>query len=173
MLGLKRGTVTLTKHHREWAAAFEEEKVNLEKLVGDVAVDIQHFGSTSIPDLSAKPVIDILMAVRSLRDVTKIRATLESAGYEYRDNGSDDMQVLFAKGPEVKRTHYLHVTALDSSGWKTPLAFRDYLRTHPDEVQRYEQLKQKLAARYSDNRAKYTAGKMDYFKEVFAKADAK
>ena len=170
MLGLKRETVILTKHHGEWAAAFEEEKSNLEKLVGDVAVDIQHFGSTAIPGLSAKPIIDILMAVRSLRDVGKIRAALERAGYEYRANGSDDTQVLFAKGPEVKRTHYLHITAFDSLGWRNPLAFRDYLRAHPEEAKRYEELKQKLAARHSNDRAKYTAGKKDYFEEIFSRA---
>jgi GrpB-like predicted nucleotidyltransferase (UPF0157 family) len=172
MIGLKRGTVTLEKHHGEWAAAFEAEKANLEQLAGDVALDIQHFGSTSIPGLAAKPIIDILMAVRSLRDVGKIRAALEGAGYEYRENGSDDVQILFAKGPEVKRTHYLHITALGSSGWQNPLAFRDYLRTHPDELRRYEELKQKLAERYSDHRAKYTAGKKDYVDAVVTRATA-
>ena len=81
-----------------------------------------------------------------------MRNILESAGYEYRENGSDDMQVLFAKGPEVKRTYYLHITTQDSSVWKNALAFRDFLRTHPNELRRYEELKQKLAERYPDNR---------------------
>jgi GrpB-like predicted nucleotidyltransferase (UPF0157 family) len=170
MIGLKRGAVTLAKHHGEWAAAFEAEKANLEQLAGDVALDIQHFGSTSIPGLAAKPIIDILMAVRSLSEVIKIRPALESAGYEYRENGSDDVQILFAKGPEVKRTHYLHITALGSSGWQNPLAFRDYLRTHPDELRRYEELKQNLAERYSDHREQYTAGKKDYVDEVVTRA---
>ena len=169
-IGLKRGTVALKKHQDEWAVAFEEEKENLKKLVGDIALNIQHTGSTSIPNLSAKPIIDILMAVHSLSEVSKIRAALEGAGYEYRENGSDDIQVLFAKGPEERRTHYLHITTLGSSEWKNSLAFRDYLRTHPEEMERYEALKQKLAAQYPDNRAMYTAGKKDYFEEVFKKA---
>jgi len=170
MIGLKRGTVALEKHNKGWAAAFEEEKANLEQLLSDVALDIQHFGSTSIPDLSAKAIIDVLMAIRSLRDVGKMRNILESAGYECRENGSDDMQVLFAKGPEVKRTHYLHITTQDSSVWKNALAFRDFLRTHPNELRRYEEIKQKLAERYPDNRMMYTAGKRDYVQEVLSKA---
>jgi GrpB-like predicted nucleotidyltransferase (UPF0157 family) len=129
-----------------------------------------NFGSTSIPGLAAKPIVDILMAVRSLSEVIKIRPALESAGYEYRENGSDDVQILFAKGPEVKRTHYLHITALGSSGWQNPLAFRDYLRTHPDELRRYEELKQNLAERYSDHREQYTAGKKDYVDEGVTRA---
>jgi GrpB-like predicted nucleotidyltransferase (UPF0157 family) len=170
MIGLKRGTVALKKHRAEWAAAFEEEKANLEKLSSDVALDIQHVGSTSIAGLSAKPIIDIAMAVSSLSDISKIRTTLERAGYEYRENGSDEIRVLFAKGPEVKRTHYLHITALGSSEWQSFLAFRDYLRTHPDETERYEQLKQKLAAQHPDNRAMYTAGKRNYIEGVVGKA---
>jgi GrpB-like predicted nucleotidyltransferase (UPF0157 family) len=169
-IGLKRGAVILKKHHKEWAIAFEKERANLKKRVGDVALDIQHVGSTSIPNLSAKPIVDILMAVLSLSDVSKIRVTLENMGYEYRENGSDDMQVLFVKGSEEKRTHYLHITEFESSEWKNSIAFRDYLRTHPEEVQCYEKLKQELAAQYSDNRGLYTIGKKDYFENVFLKA---
>ncbi len=172
MIGLKRGTVALEEHSEEWTAAFEEEKTNLGKLVGNVALDIQHVGSTAISSLAAKPVIDMLMAVRSLADVSTMSTTLENAGYEYRENGSDDIRVLFAKGPEAKRTHYLHVTALDSSEWQNLLAFRDYLRTHPDERKRYGELKRKLAAQHPDRRATYTAGKKNYIDEVTRKARA-
>jgi len=169
-VGLKRGTVALAKDHAAWVKIFEDEKRLLWALVGNIALDIQHVGSTSIPDLSAKPIIDMLMAVRSLSDVAKIKETLENTGYHYRENGSDAIQILFAKGPEEKRTHYLHITELNSSEWRNSLAFRDYLRMHPDEVKRYEELKQKLAEQYPNDRGSYSAGKKAYFEEVFKKA---
>jgi GrpB-like predicted nucleotidyltransferase (UPF0157 family) len=169
-LGLKRGTVVLKKHHHEWAEAFEKEKAHLHELLRDIALDIQHTGSTSIPGLSAKPIIDILMAVRSLSDISKIQTTLEKAGYEYRENGSNDIQKLFVKGSEERRTHYLHITELGSTEWKNSLAFRDYLRSSPEETRRYEGLKLKLAAQYPDNRGMYTKGKKAFFEEIFEKA---
>lgn len=170
ILGLKRGTVRLLPYQKEWGGAFEEEKENLEKLLRDVVVDIQHVGSTAIPGLSAKPIIDMLMAVSSLSVIQKIRDTLEGAGYQYRENGSDEVQVLFVKGSEENRTHYLHITELGSQEWKNSLAFRDYLRAHPEEVERYESLKQKLAKLYPNDRREYTKAKKDFFERIFEKA---
>lgn len=170
MIGLKRGTVSLAKHYEEWAREFDKEKENLQKLVGDIALDIQHIGSTSIPNLSAKPIIDILMAVKSLSDVSKIQKTLEDNGYEYRENGTDNIQVLFAKGSEDNRTHYLHITELESKEWQNSIGFRDYMRTHPEEVKEYDALKRELAEKYPDNRGEYTASKKSYVEGVFKKA---
>ena len=141
-LGLKRGTVALAKAHDAWNAHFERERVRLRKIVGPLALDIQHVGSTAIPGLFAKPIIDILMAIPSLNDVSKLRPALEAAGYTFRENGSDDIQKLFG----------------------------DYLRAHPDERQRYEDLKQGLAARYPDDRGSYTEGKRAYVESIFRKA---
>lgn len=70
-IGLKRGAVVLKKHHKEWSAAFDAEKANLEKLLGDIVLDIQHTGSTAVPGLLAKPLIDMTMAVRTLSDAEK------------------------------------------------------------------------------------------------------
>lgn len=165
-IGLKRGTVVLEKHHQEWAEAFELEKESLKNLLGDSVLDIQHIGSTSIAGLAAKPIIDMLMAVKSLDEVQSIRRPLESTGYEYRENGSNEDQILFVKGPEALRTHYLHITELDSSVWQNDLAFRNYLRSHPEAVTEYEKLKNELASKYADNRGEYTAGKDTFIKSV-------
>lgn len=158
-IGLKRGTVILQKHHEEWSAAFEEEKKFLKNLLGAVALDIQHIGSTAIAGLAAKPIIDMLIAVKSLEEVKKIRPLLENAGYEYRENGSNEDQVLFVKGPEELRTHYLHISEPESAVWQNDLTFRDYLRSHPEAALEYEKLKNDLMARYAENRAEYTSGK--------------
>lgn len=165
-IGLKRGTVILEKHHQEWSEAFEAENESLKNLLGDLALDIQHVGSTSVPGLVAKPIIDMLMAVKSLEEVQSIRPLLENAGYEYRENGSDQDQVLFVKGPEELRTHYLHITKLGSSVWKNDLAFRDYLRSHPEAVAEYEKLKKELASKHADNRTEYTTGKDAFIKSI-------
>src|SRR5258706_4050975 len=124
-LGLKRGKVVLKMHQYAWARCFEEEKAILQKLLRKAALDIQHIGSTSIPNLPAKPIVDLLMGVRSLANVGKMQKMLEDIGYEYRENGSDDAQILFAKGPEEIRTHYLHITDLGSTIWTNDMACRN------------------------------------------------
>ncbi len=172
VIGLKRGTVILKKHHQEWGNAFEFERDNLQNLLGDIVLDIQHIGSTSIPGLAAKPIIDILMAVESLSIVENIRSTLEGVGYEYRENGSDDNQILFVKGSEELRTHYLHVTEYEGLIWKNDLTFRDYLRIHPEAVSAYEQLKKELAIQYADKRESYTAGKSEFIQSILEKANS-
>lgn len=168
-IGLKRGTVILKKHHNEWIKSFNKEEQTLRKLLGGVILDIQHIGSTAVPNLAAKPIIDMLMGIHSLSEVSQIREILENAGYEYRENGSDDMQVLFVKGSEEKRTHYLHITVLGSRLWKNDLAFRDYLRSNSEEAAKYERLKHDLAKQYADLRELYTKGKSDYIQSVLTK----
>ena len=170
-VGLKRGTVILQKYHKEWAEAFGVEKESLKNLLGDTVLDIQHVGSTSVPGLAAKPIIDMLMAVKSLEEVQIMRTLLENAGYEYRENGSSEEQVLFVKGPEEMRTHYLHITELNSPVWQHDLAFRDYLRSHPETVAEYENLKNELMSKYADNRAEYTAGKDAFIKSILRLAE--
>lgn len=169
-IGLKRGTVILKRHRDSWGKDFEREKESLQELLGDIVADIQHIGSTAIPNLSAKPIIDILVGIRSWFDITKVRKLLENAGYEYRENGSTDEKVLFAKGAKEKRTHYIHITEVGSSVWQNDLSFRDYLLAYPKEVSRYEKLKQELAAKHAENRELYTKGKSDYIKSVLTKA---
>jgi GrpB-like predicted nucleotidyltransferase (UPF0157 family) len=169
-IGLKRGIVVLKNHHQEWEQAFEIERRSLRELFGDAAIDIQHIGSTSVPGLAAKPIVDILLVVRALPDVAVMRPRLESAGYEYRENGSDDLQILFAKGPQEKRTHYLHITEFGSSIWRKDLAFRDYLRSHPDSRAAYQQLKEELALQYGGQRAEYTARKRDFIASILEAA---
>jgi GrpB-like predicted nucleotidyltransferase (UPF0157 family) len=167
-LGLKRGTVALEQYDPEWIRAFESEKVALEKLLGDNIFDIEHIGSTSIPGLTAKPIIDMLIGMKSMTDLPKLESILERAGYEYRPNGSDEFQALFVSGPEELRTHYLHFTEVGSSTWRDDLAFRDYLRTHPEARIEYENLKKGLAAKYKDDRVNYTASKEEFIKGILA-----
>ena len=95
-----------------------------------------------------------------------MKSKLENMGYEYRDNGSDNIQVLFAKGSEEKRTYYLHITELGSSEWQNSIGFRDYLRKNKKRAEQYANLKKELATKYAFNRAKYTASKANFIHEI-------
>lgn len=171
ILGVKRGTVILKKHHKEWKEAFDAEKESLEKLLGGTVLDIQHIGSTAVPGLSAKPLLDMLLAVHSLSDdVAKVRPVLEQYGYIYREHGPDDhARRLFMKGPEDSRTHHLHVTERGSSFWKRSIAFRDWLCSHPEDVKQYEALKEELAEQHADAREFYTKGKQEFIEAILEK----
>lgn len=133
---------------------------------------VEHFGSTAIPGLVAKPVIDILVAVRSV-EAARAAAVgpMEALGYAFwADNPKRD-RLFFVRGlpPAPRRTHHVHMTALDGEMWRR-LSFRDYLRAHEAEAARYAALKRELAARFAGDREAYTAAKAGFVEEVLAKA---
>lgn len=163
-IGLKRGTVSLASNHEEWRQEFDKEKDTLQKLLGDYP--IEHIGSTAIPGLKAKPIIDMEMGVDDIKEVEKISPQLESLGYEFQPNGSDDRTKLYVKGPEENRTHYLHIDVYDSDTWKRDLYFRDYLIDHPASLKQYEELKEKLAEQYPNDRRKYSEGKKTFIESI-------
>jgi len=178
MLGLKRGTVRLCPHEAGWEREAEATVRQLWELLGDLAVDIQHVGSTSVPTIMAKPIIDIAAAVRSFDAVLERREALEAAGFCYRTDKIED-QLLFARGSYYtgegeEQTHFIHVVLAGSEGWRDYLNFRDYLRAFPEEARAYEDLKLRLAAEHPEDagREKYLAGKHDFIRETIARANA-
>jgi GrpB-like predicted nucleotidyltransferase (UPF0157 family) len=172
-LGLKRGTVALAPDHDAWAVAFAREKRYLQRLLGDMVQDLQHIGSTAIPNVPAKPIIDMAMGVSSWLDVGRIRAVLEQEGYQYRANGSSESRTLFVKGPEERRTHHLHVIEHESDEWRNVLSFRDHLRAYEEYAKKYAALKTKLAAQFANDRDQYTKGKRAFIDGVIARVLAK
>ncbi len=157
MLGLKRGTVKLVPYHKRWASAFQREKKRLLASVGDLVVEVRHIGSTAVPGLHAKPIIDMSAGIRNMKDAGKLVKPLAKLGYNfYKKFGQ---QVLFAKGPDAKRTHYLHVMKWNGAKWKSDRLFREFLVRNPARAKAYAALKKKLAKRYPDDREKYSAGK--------------
>src|SRR4030042_5400238 len=155
MIGLKRGTVKLVPHNSRWAELFEEEKHLLKKTFGDSIIAIEHIGSTAIPGIPAKPIIDINIGVKSLKVARDMKEKFEKLGYEHRPfvlgKTKDDLkwQELYVRGPEAKRTHYVHVTVFGGSYWKNDLLFRDFLRKNPERAKQYAELKEKLAEKYA------------------------
>ncbi|MDQ6700167.1 MAG: GrpB family protein, partial [Acidobacteriota bacterium] len=139
-----------------------------------------HFGSTSIPNLPAKPIIDVLVLVKSVADARHDAVpALESLGYAFWYDNPDPAHLFFVKGlpPNGPRTHHVHIVEADYPDAKLPgfrfadrLRFRDALRADPHEAARYADLKRRLASQFPDDREAYTDGKGDYVREVMARA---
>lgn len=170
MIGLNREEVKLFPHSAEWAKEFEKEKRILKKILGDDAIEIYHVGSTSIPGLMAKPIIDIAVGVKDEQTQIKLIPVLASFGYDIKDSIKEKGEILARKGPPELRTHYVHVEILGSSKWEEHILFKNYLIKHPEYIQKYQELKQKLAKECQGNRRLYTPQKDAFIKDVLQKA---
>lgn len=168
--------VEIVAYDQRWPALFGEEAKRLRATLDpSLIVGLEHFGSTAIPGLSAKPIIDILIAVRSLADARAgFIAPLRTLDYVYwADNPKTD-RLFFVKGMPPfgsGRSHHVHVTEPDGEMWQR-LAFRDYLRAHPEEARTYERLKRRLAAEHRTDREAYTDAKSAYIEGVMRRAMA-
>ena len=178
MLGLKRGTVVLYPHETAWEEEAARTIEKLKGILGNIAVDMQHVGSTAILTICAKPIVDIAVAVRSFADINEKQAELEAQGFYHR-SWNDVGQELFACGSHYdgtgdKQTHFIHVVLANSPEWRNYLNFRDYLNANPEEAKAYEALKLSLAATNPEDagREKYTSGKHDFVQEMLRKANA-
>ena len=169
-MGLSRTDVELKDYTNEWHEEFLKQKEVLTSIFGEDAVSIEHVGSTAIPGLKSKPIIDIQVAVNDLEVAIKHKDELEKAGYEFRGDAGVPGRYFFAKGNPDNRTHYLHVEPYKSANWETHIYFRDYLLEHPDVVKDYQSLKEELALKYPEDRKSYTAGKNEFITKVLEKA---
>ena len=175
MLGVKRGDVFLCPHEKAWEIEAENTIARLKSILGDVAKGIEHVGSTSIPTIMAKPIIDIAVAVDSFDAILAYEKELEAAGVYYRPNVSDREQLLFScgsyyDGSGALQTHFIHVVLSDSEDWKNYIAFRNYLRKHEPVARQYEALKISLAKEFEGRREKYTPGKHGLITVILKKA---
>lgn len=142
----------LVEYDSRWPEMFAEEKARLIDVVGQYVETIVHIGSTSVPGLAAKPVIDIMIGVQSLKIAdSSCIAPIESLDYEYFQAVESMMprRRYFRKSnPEGMRTHQIHLWSIDDPEYERHLVFRDYLRTHPDEARAYAQAKRDLIDKY-------------------------
>ena len=157
-----------------WPQWFEQESANLQTILPkDLVLRIEHVGSTAIPGMAAKPVIDMLVEISSF-DCAKAIAIprLQERGYEYiwrSDRPPGHMMFIKRASPNGPRTHHLHMAPVEHKLWER-VYFRDYLRTAPEEAHRYAQLKRDLVNRFPTDREAYTNGKSAYVKLITAKA---
>lgn len=164
--------VVIVDYDPQWPALYTEEKRRILTVIGDAVIAIEHVGSTAVPGLGAKPIIDIMAAVRRLPDAEKCVEPLRTIGFEYVPEYNEVIpeRRYFHKGPAEARTHHLHMVELTSGFWEKHLLFRDLLRTHPEEAQRYCQLKKELAANVGSDRETYTEVKTSYIESAIANA---
>jgi GrpB-like predicted nucleotidyltransferase (UPF0157 family) len=167
-------TVAIVPYDPAWPSRFASERALLRSLLGEAAAAIEHVGSTAVPGLSAKPVIDIALGMRSLGSVADWIPAFRSAGYEFLPRFSARFPGLryFHKGPPELKAFHLHVVKIGANPWRRHLLFREHLRAHPDLVAEYEELKRRLAAAYPDDRPRYTAAKADFIDGVIRRARA-
>ena len=171
MLGLKRGTVELFPHQKIWEDIAAKTILLLKLLLNDVAVDVQHVGSTAINNICAKPIIDIAVGVNDLEDIKPYIGMLEKNGIMFRKEDVKE-QLLFVIGDFEKefRTHHIHVVEWNSVAWNNYINFRDYLNSFPEYAKEYDALKQKLALKFADDRGNYTAGKQEIIGKLLEQA---
>lgn len=164
ILGLTKGTVRLVPHDARWAELYRDEEARLREALEGVLVDIQHYGSTSIADIHAKPILDVLAGVRRRDDVLERVPQLKALGYEFVPGAGVPGHHVFGKAQP--RTHLLHVVEHGSRNWSENLWFRDRLRADPALAAEYDGLKQRLAQAHADNRARYTAEKAAFIQRI-------
>jgi len=157
-----------------WPSAFAAERDRIAAVLGDLAVRIDHHGSTSVPDLAAKPIIDIQVSVRRLEPIAEYGDCLRRLGYVHVPHPDDAFAPFFHRPAAWPHTHHVHVVRSGSAAERETLAFRDYLRDHPDTAREYERLKRALAPRYSaatfDSRQAYADAKSDFVMRITERA---
>lgn len=169
--------VILVGFDPNWAIKFKEEKKAIVERLEESIVSIDHIGSTAIPNIVAKPVIDILIGIKSLDQSEKISSTMKELGYEYVEQIESHFpeRRLFFKPPtsKGKRQFNVHIWEHQSTGWKEMLLFRDYLLSHPESAKEYEFVKKYLAKRFPNNETAYSIGKEGYMQVILRRAKSK
>jgi GrpB-like predicted nucleotidyltransferase (UPF0157 family) len=162
--------VRVVPYDPAWPSRFESECAALQGAIGEWVVGgIHHVGSTAVPGLAAKPVIDILVGVHDLPSSRACFDPLAELAYRYAPYRVQEMH-WFCKPDPRRRTHHLHLVPLDSHRYRAELAFRDHLRAHPDEAGEYATLKRELAGRFESDREAYTAAKATFIEGVVSRA---
>jgi GrpB-like predicted nucleotidyltransferase (UPF0157 family) len=162
--------VHLTEYRSDWPEHFRAAASGLHDVFAGVAHGIEHIGSTAVPGLCAKPVIDILLGVGNLAHVTERIEALGALCYRYRPEYEQELpqrRYFVRAADELPRIH-LHAWVHGSAGWTRHLAFRDALRTQPGLAREYAGLKRGLAALHADDKAAYTAAKAPFIRRVDA-----
>jgi D-beta-D-heptose 7-phosphate kinase/D-beta-D-heptose 1-phosphate adenosyltransferase len=164
--------VLVADYDPRWPEMFEEEKRRILEAVGEHIEAVEHVGSTSVPGLAAKPIIDIMVGIRDLADAPLCVTPLHRLGYVYVPRYEILMpeRRYFRRGGRGTGTHHLHMVERRSEFWESHILFRNYLRAHRDAALAYERLKRELAAAHGSDRAAYTEAKTDFINDAVSRA---
>ena len=171
-LGLESKTVRLVSYDPAWPGLFAAEQRRLGVIlnVEGIALTIEHTGSTSVPGLAAKPILDILAGAPDATSLARAIDTLQRADYIYRGEQGIPGRHFFRRG--IPRQYHIHLTLTGSDFWRDHLLFRDHLRANPDVAAEYAALKQELAKRYPFDRESYIEGKTEFVQRILRAASA-
>lgn len=164
--------VKVVPYDPDWPRSFRAEANELEAIFGQEVVAIHHIGSTAIPNVSAKPIIDILMEVKQIDKIDEFNETMRQSGHLSKGEAGIPGRRFFIKGDELYRTHHIHAFQTGHPDVERHLNFRDYMIAHPQEAQAYGHLKQELARQFPADIEGYMAGKDGLIKEIDRKAKA-
>jgi GrpB-like predicted nucleotidyltransferase (UPF0157 family) len=170
-LGLTADQVEVADSDSRWHLVFEALAAELRTALSDLDATVEHVGSTAVPGLAAKPIIDVAVGIRGKIAIDRLIESLEPLGYIYRrDEGANGGQlfVVDAEGKPGQRIAYIHVVATNDPQWSRYLGFRDLLKENPHALLEYEQLKRRLAVEFPNDRIGYTAAKESFIRAVLA-----
>ena len=168
-LGLSQHKVEVHPYDPKWPVLYEQEANRLRSALGGWILDIEHIGSTAIPGMPAKPIIDIAIGIRNFEEGLEMVPLMTELGYHFRGEVGVPRRHFYMLGKP--RTHHVHVYEFASENWRQRLAFRNALRSNPGKAMEYAALKQKLAEEFPRDIAGYSQGKKDFI-ERMESADA-
>ena len=164
----------IVPYDSDWPRAFRVERDRIAAALGPLALRIDHNGSTSVPGLAAKPIIDIQISVKRLHPIQAYAAGLAQLGYLHEPHPDDTFCPFFHRPAAWPHTHHVHVVEAGGGEERRTLAFRDYLREHSDEAREYEDLKRRLAPQYDatdpSSRQRYADAKTVFITRVIERA---
>jgi GrpB-like predicted nucleotidyltransferase (UPF0157 family) len=165
-------TVVLAEYDPRWPDLFEAEKERILDAVGPRVLEVEHVGSTAVPGMPAKPVIDVMVGTRDVAATTDAcAAPLQKIGYEYIPKPAVLDRRFFRRGAWLLECMFhLHMVEMDGDTWRRYTVFRDVLRAEPDVARSYQELKRQLATQYRFDRAAYTTAKNWFIAGVIARA---
>jgi GrpB-like predicted nucleotidyltransferase (UPF0157 family) len=164
--------VAIVAYCPEWRELFEAEKRALQAVLGGVAAQIEHVGSTAVVGLAAKPIIDVMIGLEDFSVADQLVPSIEALGYEYIQKYETVMPFrrFFTKEQEGTRTHQIHMVGIGPEFWERLILFRDYLRQHAEVAARYAALKQELAARDWVDVNEYADAKTEFVRKIETEA---
>lgn len=169
--------IAIVDYDPVWPQRFEEERQAVVQAVGDAVLALEHIGSTSVPGLAAKPIIDMLAGFQNLDDYLKCIEPLRPLGYtyvpEFETAATGDSRARYfhkapSDAPRGEAVYHLHTTEFGSNFWRRHLHFRDYLREHPEVATEYAALKRDLAVKHGSDRDGYTSAKTAFIRAIEA-----
>lgn len=163
-------TIEIVAYNPQWPQMYHEEAAKIRAVLAAQIITIHHIGSTAIPNLSAKPVIDMLVEVQQIESVDAYNPQMEQLGYTPKGEYGIPQRRYFSKANGTTRTHHLHIFPQGHPEIERHLAFRDYLIAHPHEAQAYEKLKRELADPFRYDSIGYTDGKSEFIRGVDQRA---